>query len=61
MSGALLPRWAVRHAASGEAVGVHWSGELAALGSDQGICVLDLSWPWEFSRVLQQPDAIVRP
>jgi WD40 repeat protein len=53
----LLPRWASRHADTvGDAFGIHPGGGMAALGSTEGICVLDLNWPWEASRVLQQPD-----
>ena len=49
----LLPRWTSRHAeTSGDAFGIHYGGGLAALGSSKGICILDLTWPWEFSRVL---------
>ena len=53
----LLPRFTSRHAdTSGSAFGVHPGGGLAALGSTEGIRVIDLNWPWEANRVLQQPN-----
>ena len=53
----LLPRFTSRHAdTSGSAFGVHPGGGMAALGSTEGIRVIDLNWPWEASRVLQQPN-----
>ena len=53
----LLPRFTSRHAdTSGSAFGVHPGGGMAALGSTEGIRVIDLNWPWEVNRVLQQPN-----
>ena len=53
----LLHRFTSRHAdTSGSAFGVHPDGGMAALGSTEGIRVIDLNWPWEVNRVLQQPN-----